>query len=284
MKNNELISIVIPTYNQPEMLTQTLLSLNRQTDKHFEVIVSDDGSCEESRNAIQILDQQLTFTFTYLWQEDKGFRAAKARNQGIKKAKGEYIVFTDGDCILPPSFVKQHRKLARHHYFVDGYRILLSQPFTTDIHNGRASLHINFMSLLADCLMGKINKLSSYFTLPLGPLRLLQPTRWKGVKTANLAAWKQDLMAINGFNEAFEGWGHEDADLVIRLIRHGIKRKSGKYASVVFHQWHPTNDRSHEKMNKAALSHSLNAAPIRTHDGLEKSPPQTNNHTTDTTT
>ena len=252
------------------MLKQTLLSLNHQTDKNFEVVVSDDGSNIESQNKIKELQQQLSYRLTYLWQKDLGFRAAKARNEGIKKANGDYIIFTDGDCILPASFVAQHRKLALKNHFVDGNRILLSEKFTKNILNQDEIFNINIKSLFKYRIAGKINKISSYLKLPLGPFRLLRSTKWKGVKTCNLAAWKQDLMEVNGFDESFQGWGHEDADLVIRLIKNRVKRQSGKYASVVFHQWHKVNDRKNEIKNKAALLNSINSANVKANNGLEK--------------
>ena len=149
MKKNTLISIIIPTYNQPSMLEQTLLSLNHQTDRNFEVVVSDDGSKLSAQQEIKKLEPQLSYRFTYLWQKDQGFRAAKARNEGIKKAQGDYIIFTDGDCILPPRFVAQHRKLARKNCFVDGNRILLSQSITENIHEINTSFSMPFHSMQA---------------------------------------------------------------------------------------------------------------------------------------
>ncbi len=253
------------------MLKQTLLSLNHQTDKNFEVMISDDGSSLNAQREIKKLEQQISYRFTYLWQEDQGFRAAKARNEGIKKAQGDYIIFTDGDCILPPRFVAQHRKLARKNCFVDGNRILLSPSITKNIHEMKTQFTMNIPSLIKYRLGGHINKLSSFIRFPLGALRHLNPSKWKGAKTCNLAVWKQDLLSVNGFDESFQGWGHEDADLVIRLIKKGVKRQSGKYASVVFHQWHKVNDRANEQKNKTALLNSIKSNNIKAHNGLEKS-------------
>lgn len=270
MKKPDLISIIIPTYNQPQMLKQTLFSLNEQTDKYFDVIICDDGSHTQARHEIEKIKQKLSFCCTYYWQKDDGFRAAKARNEGIKRARGNYVIFTDGDCILPPQFVAQHRKLARKNCFVDGNRILLSQSLTNKIHKTQIQFSMRVSSLIKYKLTRKINKLSSFMRIPLGVCRDLKPKRWKGVKTCNLAVWKQDLIDINGFDESFQGWGHEDADLVIRLIKKGVKRRSGRYASVVFHQWHKINDRGNEKSNKAALMKSINSANLKTNNGLEK--------------
>lgn len=252
------------------MLIQCLLSLNNQIDSNFEVLISDDGSSLASRQEVESTVNALHYPLTYLWQPDEGFRAAKARNEGIKKAKGNYIIFTDGDCILPPNFVSNHRKLAKKQYFVDGNRILINRDLTEKIQQQKQHFNIKARALTQYYRHKKINKLFSALTLPLGPLRCLFTQKWRGVKTCNLAVWKQDLVNINGFDEKFTGWGHEDADLVIRLIRQKIKRKSGKYACVVYHLWHPQNDRAEEKRNQRALKHSLTHSAIKTHQGIEK--------------
>ena len=127
MKKPDLISVIIPTYNQPQMLKQTLFSLNEKTDKHFEVIICDDGSHNLARHEIEKIKQKLSFCCTYHWQKDDGFRAAKARNEGIKRARGNYVIFTDGDCILPPQFIAQHRKLEKENCFFDGNQIFISE-------------------------------------------------------------------------------------------------------------------------------------------------------------
>ncbi|MCS5585542.1 MAG: galactosyltransferase-related protein, partial [Pseudomonadales bacterium] len=81
--------------------------------------------------------------------------------------------------------------------------------------------------------------------------------QWETAKTCNLGLWKQDFLAINGFDESFEGWGFEDSDLVIRLIRSGISRKSGRYAVPVLHLWHPTHDLNREQKNREKLNVTL---------------------------
>jgi predicted glycosyltransferase involved in capsule biosynthesis len=69
--------------------------------------------------------------------------------------------------------------------------------------------------------------------------------------------WREDLLAINGFDESFEGWGHEDADLVVRLFHLGRRRKQGHFAVPVLHLWHHQNDRSKEAANWARLHQAL---------------------------
>ena len=64
------------------------------------------------------------------------------------------------------------------------------------------------------------------------------------MKTCNLAAWRDDLLRVNGLDETYSGWGLEDSDLVIRLLHAGVQHKSARFAAPVFHLWHNENDRS----------------------------------------
>jgi len=90
-------------------------------------------------------------------------------------------------------------------------------------------------------------------TLPDGNFRKSAPQRWEGVKTCNLAAWRADLVRVNGLDETYSGWGLEDSDLVIRLLHAGVQHKSARFAAPVFHLWHTENDRSRLAENQRLL-------------------------------
>ena len=81
-------------------------------------------------------------------------------------------------------------------------------------------------------------------TFPLGALRRINATRWQGARGGNLAIFRRDLDRVDGFDSAFSGWGREDSDIIVRLVRAGIRRKDGRFATGVLHLWHPENDRS----------------------------------------
>ena len=99
----------------------------------------------------------------------------------------------------------------------------------------------------------KLNQPTGLVVLPDGAFRKAQPQRWEGVKTCNLAAWRDDLMRVNGLDETYSGWGLEDSDLVIRLLHAGVKHKSARFAAPVFHLWHAENDRSRLAENRRRL-------------------------------
>jgi len=258
-------SIIVTTYNRPDALALVLWALAAQTLQDFEVIIADDGSTPVTRQWIQALRPQLSYPLKHFWQEDMGFRAARARNQALALTEGRYLIFLDGDCVPRTDFIAHHHRLAEVGWFVVGQRILLSEQFTAQILESQAGRlqqppdNIGAWSVhqwLKPYLRRDINRLLPLLPLPY-PLRKQRPQKWQGAQTCNLGAWRQDIMNINGFNEAFQGWGHEDAELVVRLVRHSIYRKEGRFALPVFHLWHPLESRDNERLNRYRLEQRL---------------------------
>lgn len=253
-----LISVIISTYNWPEALGLCLKSLWAQTDRRFEIIIADDGSSPDNLRIIEAFCLDATVSTRYVHHADNGFRAGAIRNQAVAQSKGDYLIFIDGDCVALPGFVAKHRQLAESGCFVPGNRVLLSQNYTDDVIGNGVYLHnMPWIGFLWLRLANKINRLVPFFSLPLGLLRHLQPQKWQQAMTCNLGVWKADFMAVNGFDELFQGWGYEDSDLVIRLIHHGVTRKEGRFAVPVLHLWHPQNDRSQHDDNYQRLMERL---------------------------
>ena len=91
MKKSRLISIIVPAYNKQDSISETLQSIFAQSYNNFEIIVVDDGSTDSTKELIETYNEDIT----YIYQENQGQGAA--RNQGIKVAQGDYIVFLDAD-------------------------------------------------------------------------------------------------------------------------------------------------------------------------------------------
>jgi len=263
------ISVIVTTYNRPTALALVLQALAAQvsvgsgcqTDE-FEAIVADDGSTPATAELITQLQPYLPYPVQHIWQEDHGFRAARARNRAVAAARGHYLIFLDGDCIPQTDFVARHYKLAEKGWFVAGNRILLSQKFTAQVlleqslrQGGIWTWHT--IQWLLPYLRRDINRLLPLFRLPDSALRKRHQQKWQGAKTCNLALWREDILRINGFDEEFQGWGHEDAELVVRLLHNGVCRKEGRFAVPVFHLWHPEQDRSQEERNRQRLEQRL---------------------------
>lgn len=246
-----MISILLATYNWPQALKLCLESLATQTDRHFEIIIADDGSTEDTRELIDKLKLLHPIAITHLWQEDRGFRKTQILNRAIAAAQGDYLIFLDGDCIVQPDFVERHRALAQKGYLVTGSRVLLDKNLTKELLTWPQWNFKNFASnLLSYRLSGGINK---YWPLKIklgdGSWRDYKAFVWRRIKGCNMACWKADAEAIQGFDESMTGWGHEDADFVFRLQRHQIKRKSGSWSTEVLHLFHIIHDQSNAEEN-----------------------------------
>lgn len=263
------ISVIITTYNRPDALRLILLALTQQTRLPNEVIIADDGSGVETRLLIEQLSKQLNYPFKHVWQKDEGFQAAKIRNKAVLYAKNNYLIFLDGDCIPFPDFIAQHRLLAEPHWFVSGHRVLLNKKFTQKILKEYLPIYKDStQQWLLHYFYHQTNRLFPLLRIPLNKLRKLTFRRWQGAKSCNLGLWKEDFLTVNGFDESFIGWGYEDSDLVIRLIRAGVKRKSGKFAIPVIHLWHQQNDRKKEQINLNLLKEITKDQRIRAKIGI----------------
>ena len=270
MPNNFTISVIITTYNWPEALSLSIKSLKQQKTKfNFEIVIADDGSNKKTEELINKITDQSSLPIKHIWQEDKGYRRSKILNKAIKESSGDYCVFVDGDCICPPSFIEKHARLAERNYFVAGSRILISEQYTKETLNTKIEPNHFYGSNLIKLRMQKhCNKISNLMPLPLAGLRKIFPNKWKNAKGCNLGIWKDDLIKIKGFDEKYKGWGHEDSDLIIRLINYGAKRKSGKFAAIVIHLGHPILDRSNQKQNFERLMETLNNKKTEAEVGL----------------
>ena len=259
-----MISILLATYNWPQALKLCLESLATQTDRHFEIIIADDGSTDSTKAVIDSLKESHPIAIKHLWQEDQGFRKTKILNQAIAAAHGDYLIFLDGDCIVQPDFVAQHRKLAKNGYLVTGSRILLNDALTQELLTWPNWSFTRFTeNLIGKRLAGGINKyLSLKIKLGNGSWRDYKKFVWRRIKGCNMACWKSDAEAINGFDETMTGWGHEDADFIFRLQHHGIHRKSGSWATEVLHLFHKIHDQSNATENARRVREKIMAKAL----------------------
>jgi glycosyltransferase involved in cell wall biosynthesis len=264
-----LISVIVTTYNREDALDAVLSALERQSDRAFEVVIADDGSGPATAALIDAWRRRLGVPLGHVWQADCGFQAAAIRNRAIRACRGDYCIFLDGDCIARPDFVACHRRLAEPGWFVTGNRVLLSPSLTATVLRDRLQPETWSVSQwTAFRLRGEVNRLAAVAKLPLGGLRRLGARRWRGARSCNLAVWRHDLERVDGFDAIFHGWGREDSDLLVRLLRAGVHRKDGRFATGVIHLWHPPADRVPLTANDARLDHTLTGDAIRAQRGL----------------
>jgi glycosyltransferase involved in cell wall biosynthesis len=244
------LTLIITTYNWPESLRLVLKSVENQSIIPDEVIIADDGSKIETSILITNFNKGSDLNVIHSWQEDIGFRVSKSRNKAILKSSGEYIVLIDGDMILHSNFIQDHIDNAEYGFFVQGSRVLLSKKQTK---KNLVQNKIKF-SCLSSGLMNRKNAIHSRF---LSEFFLNKKTYIDGIKSCNMAFYRNDCLKINGFNNDFEGWGREDSEFVVRLINSGIKRKNIRFCAIQYHLWHNDNDRASLKINDEMLEYAI---------------------------
>ncbi len=244
------ISLIITTYNWKEALGLSLKSVLHQNLLPLEVIVADDGSGEETGELIQALAAHSPIPIVHSWQEDKGFRLARSRNQAIAQARGEYIILIDGDILLEKHFVLDHHQFARPGFFVQGTRVLLNKTLSEKVVQ-TGQLQSTF------CRHGVENRKNCLRSNILARLFSFKSRRLRGVRTCNFAFWRQDAVQVNGFNEEFVGWGREDSEFTVRLMNIGIRRQNIKFNALAYHLYHPISDRKHLAENDHILQQTI---------------------------
>ncbi|MDX8404815.1 MAG: glycosyltransferase [Mariprofundus sp.] len=261
------MAVVISTYNSAAFLRLTLEGYRQQSDLHFSIYIADDGSNEDTASMVRELQADFPVPIHHIWQADDGFRKARIHNEVIRRIQEPYTLLTDGDCIPLPGLIEAHRRCARSDAFISGSRILLSRDWT-----GQLSTKIDFITThnvlwwLAQRLQGHINRL-----LPLLlPTALSSPnSQLEGIRGCHLSCYSDALHRINGFDEAYEGWGREDSDLTARLFHAGLKRCNLR-GTPVLHLWHKENPRSSLNDNDATLQTCLNEKRIKAVCGLRQ--------------
>ncbi len=233
------ISVIFSTYNSPLWLEKVFWGYHFQKGGDFEIVVADDGSDERTRQVLDRMRAVLKGPVVHVWQEDEGFRKARILNQAIQRASGDYIVFSDGDCIPRGDFVDTHRRQARPGRYLSGSYIKLPMGVSeridrADIESGRC-FDLRWLREQGMPPGRKARKLAA------GPalapwLNRLTPTRCN-LKGSNASAWKDDLLAVNGFDERMP-WGGVDRELGVRLGNYGIRPKHVRYDAIVIHLDH----------------------------------------------
>lgn len=248
-------TLLISTYNWPQALNLVLLSILNQKQLPTEIVIADDGSKEETKKLIDNYRNKFSIPIKHVWHEDEGFRLAKIRNKAIATAMGDYIIQIDGDVILHPYFIKDHLAFAKENSLVRASRIYINERISKQMLNeGRY----------------RINAFSKGVTNFFSALRL--PFLWSifennyknegnerfEIHGCNMAFWRKEAVAINGYNESFNGWGPEDKEFVARLLNIGVKKRFIKMGAIVFHIYHKENAKNYLAENEKEFKATIN--------------------------
>ena len=261
------LTLAITTFERPDALRAVLDSVLEQIDLPQQVIVADDGSGAATLAVVDTFAAAAPMAVHHAWQPHEGFRLTRLRNLAIVDARGDYIVFIDGDMVLHPEFVADHRRLARRGWFAQGVRIALDAPATAaTLAAPRRSLNA------ASPGLGGLRRAYALHLRALQPVMRRVANAFVAIKGCNQGFWRDDLVAVDGFEEGIEGWGPEDKELCARLGFAGIRRQTLLFGGIAWHLDHPPAARDRRAANQGLFAETLQARRTRARRGLSSRP------------
>lgn len=268
-----VVSVIISTYNSEAWLEKVLWGYETQTFKNFEVIIADDGSKKPTLDLINYLKNEVSYTIKHVWQEDDGFQKSRILNKAIQICQADYILMSDGDCIPRKDFLEVHYKNRKPGYFLSGGYFMLPMEISKMISKEdiiqQKCFNIDWLKSKGLKSSFKNNKLKAKGTLET-LLNLFTPTKptWNG---HNASGWKNDILAVNGFDERMQ-YGGQDRELGERLFNLGIKSKQIRYSAVCIHLDHKRGYKTPESISKnlAIRKKTVLEKVRRTPFGIEK--------------
>lgn len=256
------LSLVISTFDQPDALVKMWRGLERQTRWPDEVLLSDDGSSDATRQLAKQFATASPVLFKHIWHPHNGFRKTIILNQTLTAASGDYLIFTDADCLPHPRFVADHAALAEIGYWVQGRRCFVREEFVPEFGADK-------IPAWSWMLAGKITGAAKGIRWPVPIIR--RDTRQRGIIGCNMAFWRDDLVAVNGFDEDYTGWGTgEDSDIGTRLYHLGRLRKFVYGRAITFHLNHPRLPRGNHAASLARLAETIATKRVRCVNGLNR--------------
>lgn len=223
-------SVIVSTFDQPNSLKLCLEGYSKQSFKNFEMVISDDGSDNETLKVIEDFRNNAPFKIKHVWQHNKGYRRAKVHNMAVLKSIGQILIFSDGDCIPDRDFVLVHTTYCKPRAFCLGGYVRLGP---------NESESVKAKGVDNNCLLKHVTgKYRLRFLIESAKFlfhQLLSSQIKASAYGANISVWRDDFFKINGFDENYDNFGREDSDLKKRLLMAGVRPVSIWTKSWVYH-------------------------------------------------
>lgn len=231
-------SVIICFYDRVDLLSVCLDSLRPSVGDVHEVVVADDGSAEEVVAQVRRLAPRYDFPVVHAWHRREGPRRAATRNNGIRHASGDYLVFLDADFAVLPGAVRAHVDAARSGRFAAGRCKYTTEDQARRILAEGAShglLEAIYRELPDEPVEKEHRRFARYAFLR--RIGLGDPRRL--TFGGHFSAFRRDIEAVNGYDENYVGWGAEDQDIAFRMVLAGFQGTSVIRTARVLHLWHP---------------------------------------------
>lgn len=232
------IALLVSSYNRAEHLRRALVSIaaQRGVEGKMEVVVTDDGSTDHSHEVVRQFAASAPFPVQMTTHPHASFQLAKCRNEGAAASRAPYLLFLDGDCVLPPDHVAHHLAARRKNYVMAGDCVRLDEETSAAINDE----HIRAGDLTRLAPPQELARLRSQHRKARFYEWIRHSAKPKLIGN-NVGLWREDYERVNGYDENFVGWGCEDDDLRLRLRRAGVRIASILDRTFTYHLWHPVD-------------------------------------------
>jgi GT2 family glycosyltransferase len=230
------IAVLVSSFERPGHLRRVLTSIaaQRGIGRSLEVVITDDGSRDDTPRLVRRFAASVGFPVRFTTHSHDGFQLARCRNEGVQASTAPYLLFLDGDCLIPPDHLRTHLDRRRPGYVMAGYPIHLNENVSEQVSESE----VRDATYLSRVSLGKCLAMRWRHVRALGYSLLGHPTRPK-LLGGNLGIARGDYERINGYDENFRGWGCEDDDLRMRLKAAGVSVASIAWWTSTYHLWHP---------------------------------------------
>jgi glycosyltransferase involved in cell wall biosynthesis len=264
------IALVMSTYQRPEHLRRALDSIALQTGVapgQMELVVTDDGSTDETPRIVDEFAASVPFRVAFTTHPHTTFQLSRCRNEGVRATTAPYILFLDGDCILPRDHVHVHLKRRRAGIVMAGDCCRLDEATSRSVTRDvvRSGEFVAWTPAAELRRLRKLHRAAAFYRL------IRHPTKPKLIGN-NIGIWRSDYQRVNGYDENFQGWGCEDDDLRLRLRRSGVRVASIVRWTHTYHLWHPSDTTMPAEWKQGAnVAYFLRQGRLtRCRNGLEK--------------
>lgn len=238
------VSLIVAVYKDVQALALIVEALGHQTYKNFELVVAEDGQDPAMAKYVKSIQG---FPVVHTTQEDKGIQKTRSMNNGIIASTGEYLIFIDGDCLPYSTFIEAHASLAKPKTVLSGRRVNLGPSYSEKIRTNQLSSYYlekkflkKYFSIAKDAIEKHTE--SGFYFNPQGWF-YKNILKYRKSTTAllgcNYSCFKQDMLAINGYDESYgETAVGDDTDIDWRMRAYGCEIKSVKNVANIFHLYH----------------------------------------------
>lgn len=266
-------SVIISVYSNVAALEVVLNSLRNQTERNFEIIISEDAEHESMKDFVA--NYNFSNPYKHITQQDIGWRKNMALNNAIRIAASDWLIFIDGDCVLHPRFVEFHTAMKDEKVVLAGKRVKLNQ-----FHSEKLIQNLDYIKSLQKILIKQVFGAKrngckfveeGIFINPKSLFGFIPKMRsMYQLKGCNMSFPKDAALAINGFDEDYTKPAiGEDIDLGWRFAAAGYKMVSVRNLAVQYHLYHKENWTDQEE-NIAIMNKKMAANEYVCKNGLNK--------------